>query len=201
VDAVLEFVTAGITFALYIIAPEKAIRLKKGPNLYLTQETLETMKKHDAATGKRYRSLCNKVTRLGRRDKQDSNLLSLAKAKNNPKVLWGLADQALGKNRPSLPALVTGVDRNATTTPMEAAEGMNRYFVDKVDDLCKKALLPRADAPDVSEEVPDVLEEVPDVTGEVPYNPQDDGHIPQEVGNVPQQVSDVQQEADDDITS
>jgi hypothetical protein len=87
--------------------------------------------------------------------------------------------------------LVTGADRNATRTPMEAAEVMNRYFVDKVDDLCKKALLPQADAPDVSEEVPDILEEVPDVTGEVPYNPQDDGHIRQEVGNVPQEVSDV----------
>jgi hypothetical protein len=64
---------------------------------------------------------------------------------------------------------------------------VNRYFVDEVDTLRKKSLLPRADAPDVSEEVPDVLEEVPDVTGEVPYNLQD--------------VSDVQQKADNDVTS
>jgi hypothetical protein len=78
---------------------------------------------------------------------------------------------------------------------------MNRFFVDKVDDLCKKALLPRADAPEVPEEVPDVLEEVPDVTREVPCNLQNVGHVPQEVGNVPQEVNDDQQEADDNVTS
>jgi hypothetical protein len=120
VDVVLEYMTAGIVSALNIIASEREICVKKGPNLYLTRETLETMKKQDAATCKRYRSLRNKVTRLVRRDKQDSNLLSLAKAKNDPKVLWGLADQALRKDRPSLPALINGADGNATTTPLES---------------------------------------------------------------------------------
>jgi hypothetical protein len=170
--------------------------VKKGPNLYLTQETLEAMKKRDVTTGKRYRDLRNEVSRLVRRDKQDINLLSLAKAKNDPKVLWSLADQALGKDRPSLPASVTGADGKATTTPMEAAEVMNQYFLNKVDDLRKKALLPQ-----VSEDVPNFREEVPDVTGEVPYDPQDASHISQEVGNVPREVNNVQQEADDDVTS
>jgi hypothetical protein len=64
VDAVLKYVTAGIVSALNIVTPEKEIRVKKGPNLYLTWETLETMKNRDAATGKRYRSLRNEVTRL-----------------------------------------------------------------------------------------------------------------------------------------
>jgi hypothetical protein len=111
VDAVPEYITSGITSALNIVAPKKAIRVKKGPNLYLTRETLETMNNPNAATSKRFRSLRNKVTRLVRRDKQDSNLLSLKKAKTDPKVLLGLADQALGKDRPSLPASVTGADR------------------------------------------------------------------------------------------
>jgi hypothetical protein len=128
VDTVLEYITAGIISALNIVAPEKAIRVKKGPNLYLTWETLEMMKKQATATGKRYRSLGNEVTRLVRRDKQDSNLLSLKKAKNDPKVLWGLADQALGKDCPSLPASVTGVDGNPMTTPLEAAEAVNSFF-------------------------------------------------------------------------
>jgi hypothetical protein len=194
VDAVLEFITAGIVSALNIVAPEKVICVKKGPNLYLTRETLETIQKRNAATCKMFHSLRKEVTCLVRRDKQDSNLLSLAKAKNNPKVLWGLADQALGKDRPSLPASITKADRKATTTPLEAAEVMNRFFVDKVDDFCKKALLPRADAPNVSEEVPDV-------TREVPYNPQDVGQVRQEVDNVPQEVSNVQQEADEDVAS
>jgi hypothetical protein len=53
------------------------------------------------------------------------------------------------------------MDRNPTASPLEAAEVMNRYFVDKLDALCAKALLPRVDVPDVSEEVPDVTGEVP----------------------------------------
>jgi hypothetical protein len=72
--------------------------VKKGPNVFLTQKTLEIMKKRNTATGKRYRSLRNEVTRLVRRDKQDSNLLFLKEAKHNPQVLWGLADQVLGKD-------------------------------------------------------------------------------------------------------
>jgi hypothetical protein len=62
VDAVLEYVTAGIVSALDVVAPEKEIGIKKGPNLYLTQETLEAMKKRNAATGKRYRGLRNEIS-------------------------------------------------------------------------------------------------------------------------------------------
>jgi hypothetical protein len=98
VDAVLDYIKAGIVLALDVVAPEKEIHVKKRPNLYLTRETLEAMKKRDAATGKRYCGLRNQVSPLVRRDKQDSNFLSLAKAKNDPKVLWSLADQALGKD-------------------------------------------------------------------------------------------------------
>jgi hypothetical protein len=87
VDDILEYITAGIISALNVVAPEKEIRVKKGPDLYLTRETLEAMKKRDAATGRRYHSLRNEVSRLVRRDKQDSNLLSLKKASNDPKVL------------------------------------------------------------------------------------------------------------------
>jgi hypothetical protein len=101
VDAVLEYITAGIVSSLDVVAPEKEICVKKGPNLYLTLETLEARKKSDTASGKRYRGLRNEVSRLVRRDKQDSNLLSLAKAKNDPQVLWSLADLALGKDRPT----------------------------------------------------------------------------------------------------
>jgi hypothetical protein len=219
VDAVLEYVTAGIVSALNIVAPEKEIGVKKGPNLYLTREMLEAMKNRDTATGRRYRSHRNEVSRLVKRDKQNSNLLSLKKASNNPKVLWSLADQALGKDRPSLPASITGAN-GPTTTPMEAAEVMNKFFVDKVDDLLNKALLLRADAQatatasqpclvahvtattptsprprqGLSEEAPGVPEEKPDVAGVVPHVQQDTCQVPQEVGNVTQEVNDVRQE-------
>jgi hypothetical protein len=115
--------------------------VKKRPNPYLTRETLEAMKKRDAATSRRYSDLRNEVSRLVRRDKQDSNLLSLKKASNDPKVLWHLADQALGKDCPSLPASITGAN-GLTTTPMEAAKVMNQFFIDKVDDLLKKGITP-----------------------------------------------------------
>jgi hypothetical protein len=134
VDNILNFITAGIVSALNIIAPEKEIRVKKGQNLYLTRETLEAMRMRDSATGRRYRDLWNEVSRLVRRDKQDSNLFSLKKASNDPKFLWQLADQALEKDHPSLPASITGAN-GPTTTPMEAADVMNKYFIEKVDDL------------------------------------------------------------------
>jgi hypothetical protein len=36
--------------------------------------------------------------------------------------------------RPSLPASITGAN-GPTTTPMKAADVMNQFFIDKVDDL------------------------------------------------------------------
>jgi hypothetical protein len=129
VDNILDFITAGIVLALDIIAPEKEIRVKKGQNLYLMRETLEAMRKRYSAIDNRYRDLLKNISRLVRRDKQDSNLLSLKKACNDPKILWQLADQALRKDRPSLPTSITG-SNGPTTTPMEAADVMNKYFID-----------------------------------------------------------------------
>jgi hypothetical protein len=51
---------------------------------------------------------------------------------------------------------------------MEAAEVMNQFFIDKVDDLCKKALL-------LSTGVP---EETPNVAGEVPHVRQETCQVP-----------------------
>jgi hypothetical protein len=78
------------------------------------------MRKRNSDTSRRYRDLRNEVSGLVRRDKQDSNLLSFKKACNNPKVLCHLADQAPGKDRPTLPASITGAN-GPTETPMEAA--------------------------------------------------------------------------------
>jgi hypothetical protein len=57
-----NFITAGIVSALDIIAPEKEIKVKSGPNLYLTRETLEAMRMRDSATGRRYHNLRNEVS-------------------------------------------------------------------------------------------------------------------------------------------
>jgi hypothetical protein len=50
------------------------------------------------------------------------------------------------------------IEINIYTTPMKAADLMNKYFIDKVDNLRKKALF---------------SEETPDVAGEVPHVRQD----------------------------
>jgi hypothetical protein len=129
-------------------------------------------------------------SRLVRRDKQESNLLSLKKASNDTKVLWQLADQALGKDRPSLPASIN-VANGPTTTPMEAAEVMNQFFIDKVNDLRKKAVLPSTGVP----------EETPDVAGEVPHVRQETGQVPQDAAHVTREVDNILQEADNNTMS
>jgi hypothetical protein len=99
--------------------------------------------------------------------------------------LWQLADQALGKDRPSLPASINGAN-GPTTTPMEAAEVMNQFFIDKVNDLCKKAVLPS---------------EAPDVAGEVPHVRQETGQVPQDAPHVAREVDDTLQEANNNTLS
>jgi hypothetical protein len=76
---------------------------------------------------------------------------------------------------------------------MEAADVMNKYFIDKVDDLQKKALLPR--------ETPDNLQETPGDLQETPDDPQDAPHVAQEVDDVAQEVDDNLQEADNNTMS
>jgi hypothetical protein len=71
---------------------------------------------------------------------------------------------------------------------MEAADVMNKFFIDKVDDLQKKALFPNTG----------VSEETPDVAGEVPHVRQDTGQVPHDAAHVAQEVDDVLQEADND---
>jgi hypothetical protein len=74
---------------------------------------------------------------------------------------------------------------------MEAANVMNQYFIDKVDDLQKKALFPNTG----------VSEETPDVAGEVSHVRQDTGQVPQDAAHVAQEVGNVLQEADNDDTT
>jgi hypothetical protein len=79
--------------------------VKSGPNLYLTRETLEAMRKRDSDTSRRYRDLRNEVSRLVRMDKQDSNLLSLKKASNDPKVFVAPCGSSAWE-KPPVPARV-----------------------------------------------------------------------------------------------
>eukprot|EP00095_Tigriopus_kingsejongensis_P011402 maker-scaffold68_size422247-snap-gene-3.22 protein:Tk11402 transcript:maker-scaffold68_size422247-snap-gene-3.22-mRNA-1 annotation:"PREDICTED: uncharacterized protein LOC100161421" len=90
------------------------------------------MEERDHAEGKDYKRLRNRVVSLAKRDRLQSNLTKLQQAGSNPKLLWKLAGDALGKQRDALPPflMVNGVpakgkfeflgvkfDTNFTTSP------------------------------------------------------------------------------------
>jgi hypothetical protein len=66
------------------------------------------MKARDAAARagdrNKHKYLRNKVTSRVRRDRLRTNMARLAKSKGDSRVVWQVANDAVGKNRPSLPA-------------------------------------------------------------------------------------------------
>jgi hypothetical protein len=108
VEAIHQIVVTGITDALNRVAPFKEITVKTRSNLYLAPDTLRLMKERDCAKktnrqGKVFRLLRNHVAAMVQRDKHMSNASMLCNAKDDPKVLWELANAAVGKDRPMLP--------------------------------------------------------------------------------------------------
>jgi hypothetical protein len=102
-----------------------------------------------APPGKDYRRLRNKVSSMVKGDKMRTNLEKLHKADNNPKVLWMLANSALGKPQSSLPASLV-VDGHITVGNAEAAKTMNDFYINKVDKLradIRKVSSPTSDWP------------------------------------------------------
>jgi hypothetical protein len=120
VDDILDFITAGIVSALNSIAPEKEIKVKSGPNLYLTRETLEALRMPDSATG-----TSTSVTR-SHNSSGGTSRIATSRPSRRPATIrrfcGTLRTKLSGKTGP-------------TTTPREAADVMNKYFIDKVDDL------------------------------------------------------------------
>jgi hypothetical protein len=154
----------------------KEIVVKTGSNLYLTRETLEMMKRRDYARAGtlRFKALRNAANRLVKRDKLASNTETLSKASSDPRVLWQLANDALGKALASLPpALVNGAG-NMTLGKRKAAETINAYFISKVDSLCaasessaSNAVNSATDAFDSAADSVDKATVVPDLATEV----------------------------------
>jgi hypothetical protein len=130
------FIVAGIIKALDVVAPLRAIHVKKGTSdLYLARDTLDCIEKRDCAClakDPKYRALRNRATVLVARDKQRSNSDKLAKSMNKPKLLWQIANAALGKNRPTLPISIGKPDGAMTVGDAEAAAVLNRSYVTKI---------------------------------------------------------------------
>jgi hypothetical protein len=129
VERIHEYIVAGITTALDIAAPIREMRVKPGSNLYLSGETLAVIKARDRArrengSNSNYRNLRNEATRLVRRDKIRSNIKKLGSA-GDVKVLWELANEVLGKSRPTLPSSLTRDDGTKTVGDKAAADLMN----------------------------------------------------------------------------
>jgi hypothetical protein len=150
VEEVHKFITGGIITALDAVAPVKEIVVKTGSNLYLTRETLEMMRRRDAARAgmPRYRALRNAANRLLKRDKLASNTETLSKASSDPRVLWQLANDALGKAPASLPPALVNAAGNMTSGKREAAETINAFFISKVDSLRAASESPASDTLD-----------------------------------------------------
>ncbi len=141
-DTVLDAIVTNITRALDRIAPVKEITVKRGrPDLYLQEDTRAAMAMRDMAAktanspDSNYRQLRNITSKLVRRDKFTSNLASLQKAKSDPKQVWRMANEALGKSKTSLPDHLISPTGKTVSDGDDLADLVNTYFVEKVSKL------------------------------------------------------------------
>jgi hypothetical protein len=130
VEEVHKYIVNSINAALEVVAPVKEITVKAGSNLYLSRETLKMMKRRDSARAgtQRFRVLRNATNCLVKRDKLTSNSETLAKSSSNPRVLWQLANDALGKAPASLPPALVNAAGSMTSGKREAAEAINAFL-------------------------------------------------------------------------
>jgi hypothetical protein len=130
----LKYLKAGILSALNKVAPLTVVKVRKGKSLYLSRDTLELMKLRDhVAMGRRYRKLGNRFSVFVERDKRKSNQSKLTKSKDNPRVLWELTNNALGKQGASLPQSINNVDGSMTADRVATAEAMNSFYICKIE--------------------------------------------------------------------
>jgi hypothetical protein len=170
VEEVHKYIVTNINAALDVVAPVKEITVKAGSNLYLTRETLEMMKRRDSARAgtQRFRVLRNATNRLVKRDKLTSNSETLAKSSSDPRVLWQLANDALGKAPASLPPALVNAEGSMTSGKREAAEAINACFISKVDILRAASKSRVSDAVHVATDTPDSAVDAADKATDVP---------------------------------
>jgi hypothetical protein len=114
------------------------------------------MKRRDTAKVgiPRFCTLQNAANRLVKRDKLPTSAETLAKSSNDPRMLWKLANSALGKAPPSLPPALVNAAGSNTSGKREAAEAMNPYFISKVNTIRAAALAdPASESVDLAMDV------------------------------------------------
>jgi hypothetical protein len=135
------------------------------------------MKPRDSARAStpRFCALRNAANRLVKRDKLASNAETLAKASRDPRVLWQLANDGLGKAPPSLPPGLVNATGSMTSGKRKAAETINSYFISKVDsfraasesaDMASNAANPATEMADSAVNATDQATDVADLARE-----------------------------------
>jgi hypothetical protein len=131
-DKIDGFIHDAIVKALDRVAPFKTMHVRPGKHVVLASDTLERIRQRDKARGAAYRYLRNRCAAMVKRDKRASNLSEISKARGDPRALWELANRALGKDRPPLPASIVDSNGKDTVGREAAAECLAKYYVDKV---------------------------------------------------------------------
>jgi hypothetical protein len=148
-EEIYSFLLGGVNKALDVIAPVKAISVRKGDNLYLQEDTLAMMRVRNLTrAGESYRKARNRVLAMVKRDKILSNLMAFRALGNAPRAFWEVANKVLGRCKPSLPNAVR-VKSVDTVGPAETAAAVNAFYVRKVEQI--KELLVDAPPPPPSD--------------------------------------------------
>ncbi len=140
VDVVHDIIISELVRTMDRVAPVRLISTKKRSTpLYLAPDTLAVMAARDraaAAGNSTYRTLRNKANHLVRRDKHKSAVDYITEATSDhagsATKLWRLANSALGRSSPPLPASMVTTDDGPVSGDDALAETMNNFFIDKV---------------------------------------------------------------------
>ncbi len=152
VDQIHDTIIKAIVRALDVVAPYRMIPADKpgSPPLFLAPDTLWAMKVRDDAAKRcspQYRALRNKVCRLLRRDRLRSSIKTIGQARHNPRKLWALTHSFMGANtQVNLPASLILENGTECSNAGELSEGLNSYFIAKIDKIRDKICAPLHDA-------------------------------------------------------
>ena len=150
VDEMATAIEKLVTNSLDIYAPMKEINIPKGYNSDLSQDTKKLISERDnlrktaaSLSGperhimrKKYKTKRNLASRMVKRDTRGAAQKRILEAENSTKELWNLANRRFKKKSRSELELLEK-DRKVTSN-QEVADVLNKFFVDKIDNLKNK---------------------------------------------------------------
>ena len=145
-DAAASLLIGGITEVLDQLAPKRRIQIRKNLLPYMSRETKELRMRRDEALKishstnsqedkRSYRILRNRVTQSIRNDK--FNFASETLKDKDPQKRWAEVKRLTGVVKTGPPTLLN-IGGEVVTSPKRIAEGMNKFYIDKVTKLRKE---------------------------------------------------------------